>query len=186
MIWRRPGSAGGHWPEARNALNADMRERTLAALSRCGEDPDIRAVVLTGTGKGFCTGADLSGSRAATGTAAAPHPGGTRDAMRPSQRLIRALWDLEKPIVAAHHAACVGGGLEMSLSCDFRLAAKSARYSFPESKMGVLPASNGVSRLTRIVGTHWARWLIMANMIVDADKALIMGRALCEWIGWRQ
>src|SRR3546814_14509443 len=70
---------------------------------------------------------------------------------------------------------CVGGGLEMSLACDFRLAAKSAAYAFPEGKFGVLPASNGVSRLARIVGPHWARYLIMANLPADADKALIMG-----------
>jgi enoyl-CoA hydratase/carnithine racemase len=61
------------------------------------------------------------------------------------------------------------------LSCDFRLAAKSASYSFPEGKMGVLPASNGVSRLARIIGTHWTRYLIMANLPASADKALIMG-----------
>src|SRR3546814_16568721 len=63
----------------------------------------------------------------------------------------------------------------MSLSCDFRLAARSAAYAFPEGKFGVLPASNGVSRLARIVGPHWARYLIMANLPADADKALIMG-----------
>jgi enoyl-CoA hydratase len=82
---------------------------------------------------------------------------------------------IEKPIVAAHHAPCMGGGLEMSLSCDFRLAAKSARYAFPEGKFGVLPASNGVSRLARIVGTHWSRYLIMANLPADAERALTMG-----------
>jgi enoyl-CoA hydratase/carnithine racemase len=82
---------------------------------------------------------------------------------------------IEKPIVVAHHAPCVGGGLEMSLSCDFRLAAKSAHYSFPESRMGVLPASNGVSRLVRFVGTHWTRYMVMANKIVSADRALMMG-----------
>src|SRR5436190_19324712 len=67
-------------PEARNAMNAEMRELYLAALARCAEDADVRAVVLTGAGKGFCTGADLSGSRAATGAAAPPQPGATRDA----------------------------------------------------------------------------------------------------------
>jgi enoyl-CoA hydratase/carnithine racemase len=82
---------------------------------------------------------------------------------------------IEKPIVVAHHATCVGGGLELSLSCDFRLAAKSASYAFPEGKMGVLPASNGVSRLARVIGPHWARYLIMANIPADADRALIMG-----------
>lgn len=65
--------------------------------------------------------------------------------------------------------------MELSLSCDFRLAAKSAGYAFPEGKFGVLPASSGVSRLTRICGPHWARWLIMANKAADADKALTMG-----------
>jgi enoyl-CoA hydratase/carnithine racemase len=75
----------------------------------------------------------------------------------------------------------VGGGLELSLSCDFRLAAKSASYAFPEGKFGVLPASNGVSRLTRIVGTHWARYLIMANLPVAAEKALIMGLVHEVW-----
>jgi enoyl-CoA hydratase len=63
----------------------------------------------------------------------------------------------------------------MSLSCDFRLAAKSAKYSFPEGLFGVLPASNGVSRLTRICGPHWARYLVMANIIADAEEARIMG-----------
>jgi hypothetical protein len=77
-------------PEARNAMNAEMRQAYLDALARCAEDEAIRAVVLTATGKGFCTGADLSGSRAATGATGTPHPGATRDAMRPSQRVIRA------------------------------------------------------------------------------------------------
>ena len=92
---------------------------------------------------------------------------------------MRQVWDemeaIEKPIVVAHQGMCVGGGLEMSLSCDFRLAAKRTGSSFPEGKFGVLPATNGVSRLTRIVGPHWARLLIMANMIADSEDALRMG-----------
>jgi enoyl-CoA hydratase/carnithine racemase len=81
----------------------------------------------------------------------------------------------EKPIVVAHHAICLGGGLELSLSCDFRLAAAGARYGFPEAKLGMIPATGGVSRLTRLVGPHWARWMIMANQQVDAAQALSMG-----------
>jgi enoyl-CoA hydratase/carnithine racemase len=77
--------------------------------------------------------------------------------------------------VVAHHATCIGGGLELSLSCDFRLAAASAQYGFPENKHGVIPASNGVSRLTRICGSHWARWLIMAGQSVSAAEAWNMG-----------
>ena len=90
-------------------------------------------------------------------------------------RIYDEMEHIEKPIVCAIHATCVGGGLEMALSCDFRLAAQSAQFAFPEGLFGVLPASNGVSRLTRICGPHWARWLIMANQKADADRALIMG-----------
>ena len=92
---------------------------------------------------------------------------------------MRRIWDemehIEKPFVVAHQGTCVGGSLEMSMSCDFRLAAESASYAFPEGRFGVLPATNGVSRLTRIVGAHWARLLIMANLPVDAREAWNMG-----------
>src|SRR3989442_12908671 len=84
-------------PEARNAMNAEMRQLYLDALARSAENAAIRAVVLTGTGKGFCTGADLSGARAATGAPPPADPGATRDAMRPSQRVFRAPWELRSP-----------------------------------------------------------------------------------------
>jgi enoyl-CoA hydratase/carnithine racemase len=164
-------------PEKLNALSRQVMELFEAALHRFRDTPSLKVMLIRATGRYFCAGADLhsGGER--------PPPFRTGSAIRENHRLrlngMHRIYDemehIEKPIVVAHHATCVGGGLELSLSCDFRLAAKSARYSFPESKMGVLPASNGVSRLTRIVGTHWARWLIMANKIADADKALIMG-----------
>src|SRR5213593_762751 len=109
-------------PEARNAMNADMRRAYFDALERCAVEPAIRAVVLTGLGKGFCTGADLSGSRAVTDAAAPAHPGGTRDAMGPSQRVIRALWDLEKPIVAAVNGVAAGLGAHLAYACDLVIA----------------------------------------------------------------
>jgi enoyl-CoA hydratase len=89
--------------------------------------------------------------------------------------LFDELESVEKPIVAAHQGPCLGGGLEISLSCDFRLAAKSARYGLPEIDIGALPGSGGVSRLTRIAGPHWARWLVMAGEQVDSDQAQQMG-----------
>src|SRR5438552_15876784 len=88
-------------PEARNAMNAEMRQAFLDALARAADEPEVRAVVLTGAGKAFCTGADLSGSRAATGAAAPPTAGDTRRAMPPIQRVLRPPWDLEKPTLAA-------------------------------------------------------------------------------------
>src|SRR5215470_6165763 len=165
-------------PEKLNALSGQTMQLFEKAVHHFRDTPALKVMLIRATGRYFCAGADmLSGdpegsSRARTAT-------GIRETHRLKlhgmQRIYNEMEAIEKPFVVAHHATCVGGGLELSLSCDFRLAAKSARYSFPEGKFGVLPASNGVSRLTRIVGTHWARYLVMANLAVDAERALIMG-----------
>jgi enoyl-CoA hydratase/carnithine racemase len=90
-------------------------------------------------------------------------------------RLFDEFEAVEKPIVVAHQGHCFGGGLELSLSCDFRLAARSATYRLPEIDIGTLPGSGGVSRLVRVAGPHWARWLVMAGETVSADDAVTMG-----------
>src|SRR5262245_64604143 len=133
-------------------MSPEMREGYLAALARCAEDPDVRAVVLTGAGKGFCTGADLSGSRAATGAAGPAHPGATRDAMRPSQRVIRALWDLEKPIVAAVNGVAAGLGAHLAYACDLVLAADDARFIEVFVRRGIAVDAGGAFLLPRHVG----------------------------------
>jgi enoyl-CoA hydratase len=171
-------------PEKLNALGGALMKLFIAAVHHFRDTPELKVMLIRATGRYFCAGADmLSGDPEGSGKA------NTATAIRETHRLklngMQRTYDemesIEKPFVVAHHATCVGGGLEMSLSCDFRLAAKSARYSFPEGKFGVLPASNGVSRLTRIVGTHWARYLIMANLPVDADRALTMGLVHEVW-----
>jgi len=164
-------------PEKLNALSAQTMSLFEAAVHRFRDTPALKVMLVRATGRYFCSGADLrSGGEAPT---AAPSASAIRENHRlrlhGMQRIYDEMEAIEKPFVVAHQATCVGGGLELSLSCDFRLAAKSARYSFPEGKMGVLPASNGVSRLTRLVGTHWARYIIMANLPVDADRALMIG-----------
>jgi enoyl-CoA hydratase/carnithine racemase len=164
-------------PDKLNAITAQMMGLFEQALYRFRDTPELKVMLIRSTGRYFCSGADLKsggGARefARTGTAVRENH---RLQLHGMHRIYDEMEHIEKPIVAAHHSTCVGGGLEMSLSCDFRLAAKSASYSFPEGLFGVLPASNGVSRLTRICGTHWARWLIMANKPASADKALIMG-----------
>lgn len=165
-------------PEKLNAIDGETMELFEEALLRFRDTPEIKVMLIRATGRFFCSGADLRGgqrneipqSRTARGI---------RENHRLNLNGMHRIWDemehIEKPIVVAHHAMCVGGGLEMSMSCDFRLASKSAGYAFPEGLFGVLPASNGVSRLTRLCGPHWARWLIMANKPVSADLALTMG-----------
>src|SRR5256886_3881864 len=162
-------------PEARNAMNAEMRQAYLDALARCGEDTEIRAVVLTATGKGFCTGADLSGSRAATGVAGPPHPGATRDAMRPSQRVIRALWDLEKPIVAAVNGVAAGLGAHLAYACDLVLAADDARFIEVFVRRGIALDAGGAFLLPRHVGLHKAKELVFLGDELSAADAERLG-----------
>ncbi len=166
-------------PEKLNVLDGEIFSLFEAALHRFRDSPDLKVMLIRATGRYFCAGADLISKGSVDGSSL----GRTGSAIREHHRLrlngMRRIYDemesVEKPIVVAHQAICMGGGLELSLSCDFRLAAASAGYAFPEAKIGVLPASNGVSRLTRIVGTHWARYLIMANLPVGAEKAMLMG-----------
>jgi enoyl-CoA hydratase/carnithine racemase len=171
-------------PEKLNALNGEMMRLFEAALHRFRDTPALKVMLIRANGRYFCAGADMRGG-AEDGSGRATTASGIRESHRLKLNGMHRIYDemeaMEKPLVVAHHAACVGGGLELSLSCDFRLAAKSASYAFPEGKFGVLPASNGVSRLTRIVGTHWARYLIMANRPADADRALIMGLVHEVW-----
>jgi len=162
-------------PEARNAMNPEMREGYLAALARCGEDPDIRAVVLTGTGKGFCTGADLSGSRAATGATGPAHPGATRAAMQPSQRVIRALWDLEKPIIAGVNGVAAGLGAHLVYACDLVIAADDARFIEVFVRRGIALDAGGGFLLPRHVGLHKAKELVFFGDELSAADAERLG-----------
>lgn len=163
-------------PDKLNALNRATLDGIRQAVSDLADQAELRVLLIRGTGRYFCAGADLSDSPM-------PEMNGSSSRVRTHYRkelagmlaLYQEMEAVEKPIVVAHHATCMGGGLEMSMSCDFRLAAQSARYVFPEASFGSLPATGGVSRLTRLVGPHWARWLIMANLPVDAHKALTMG-----------
>ena len=163
-------------PDKLNALSAELMGLFEQALHRFRDTPAFKVMLVRGNGRYFCAGADLrGGERPAAASSASSIRENHRLRLHGMHRIYDEMEAIEKPIVVAHHATCMGGGLELSLSCDFRLAAKSARYAFPEGKLGVIPASNGVSRLTRIVGTHWARYLIMAGLPVDADRALTMG-----------
>lgn len=163
-------------PDKLNAISKDMLQSFEQALIRFRDSVDVKVMLIRAVGRYFSAGADLveDGGNSPLDTGVA-----IRELHRLKLNGMQRLWDemehIEKPIVVAHHATCVGGGLELSLSCDFRLASEQARYSFPEGKFGVLPASNGVSRLVRIVGAHWARYLVMGGFIADAQKAMHMG-----------
>jgi enoyl-CoA hydratase/carnithine racemase len=163
-------------PDKLNAMNGPMMSSFEHTLHAFRDDPALRVLLVRATGRFFSAGADLR-----EGSPPSASAGGSelremhRRGLNGMHRIYDEMEAIEKPIVVAHQAKCLGGGLELSLSCDFRLAASGATYGFPEGLFGMIPASNGVSRLTRIVGTHWARYLIMANREVRADRALAIG-----------
>jgi enoyl-CoA hydratase len=161
-------------PDKFNAFTRDMLAALAAALETYGDDSELRVLLIRAEGKYFTAGMDV------TALGATPEGEGP-SAFRRRYRNVawHDLWDafeaLEKPIVVAHQGPCVGAGLEMSLSCDFRLASDAAHYSLPELNMGMIPGSGGTSRLVRTVGGALARWMIMAGQKVGAEQALTAG-----------
>lgn len=152
-------------PEARNALNEDLRRALREALNAAEADSEARCVLLTGEGPDFCAGADIKqlGQRTMLGSAWA------------ADRLDTLVESLSKPVVAALHGNTLGGGFELSLACTMRLAASDLRVGLPEIKLGVFPALGATQRLPRIIGEAIALDLILTGRTIDADQALRWG-----------
>jgi enoyl-CoA hydratase/carnithine racemase len=160
-------------PEKYNAISDGMLEGLRGAIDTFTSRRDLRVMLLCAVGKYFTAGVEINPD------ISPDVAGSTLDGRTWYRRKFHALFDafeaVEKPVVAAHQGPCLGGGLELSLSCDFRLAAKSVRYGLPEIDIGALPGSGGISRLTRIAGPHWTRWLVMAGEQVTSDEAKHIG-----------
>jgi 2-(1,2-epoxy-1,2-dihydrophenyl)acetyl-CoA isomerase len=164
-------------PEARNAIDDAMREALFAALARVADDPEIRAAVLTATGDAFCPGADLRSGRK---DAPAPlHPGAARALMkRNSQRLIRTILELEKPIVAAVNGVAAGMGAHLALACDLVIMASEARFIEVFVRRGLAVDAAGAFLLSRLVGLLKAKELVLLGDDLPAEEALRLG--LCN------
>jgi enoyl-CoA hydratase/carnithine racemase len=154
-------------PDKRNAINDGMRAELTAAFAAFDADPSVRVVVLTGAGSAFCAGGDLSAS---------PSP----DPQRP--RIVEPLDQFSKPVIAAINGVAFGGGLELALACDLRIAATGARFALPEVRIGSLPGSGGTQRLPAVVGPSLAAQMILTGEPIDAARALAAGLVteLCE------
>ena len=164
-------------PPARNAVDDAMREALLAAFARVADDPAIRAAVLTGAGEAFCAGADLWGGRNAAPDP--PHPGAPRLTMkRNSQRLIRTILELEKPIVAAVNGVAAGMGAHIALACDLVIMAAEARLIEVFARRGIAVDSAGAFLLSRLVGLLKAKELVLLGDDLPAEEALRIG--LCN------
>ncbi|MFE9565653.1 enoyl-CoA hydratase/isomerase family protein [Streptomyces sp. NPDC006487] len=160
-------------PEAMNAVTWDQRERVIGLLAEASADPDVRAVVITATGKGFCAGADLRGSPAA------PAERVVGDVARMirlgAQRLITAVLDCEKPVIAAVNGTAAGIGAHLALACDLVIAAEPARFIEVFVRRGLVPDGGGAYLLPRLVGPQKAKELMFFGDAVPAAEAERLG-----------
>lgn len=154
-------------PEQRNAVNAEMRDELIGVLTDARTNAAVRALVLTATGKGFCTGADLSGPRAQAPTG----PGAGRELMKgSSQRLIRALWDLEKPVVAAVNGVAAGLGSHLAFASDFVIASAEARFIEVFVRRGIAVDAAGAFLLPRLIGLQKAKQMVFFGDDMSAEE----------------
>jgi enoyl-CoA hydratase/3-hydroxyacyl-CoA dehydrogenase len=148
-----------------NAVGAKIIETLWDELEGLGDD--VRAVVLRGSGdRAFSAGADISG-----------FVGGDDDGGRPAgiQPVADLIEQTAVPMVAAIHGYCLGGGLEIALACDFRIATRDAQLGFPEVNLGLLPGGGGTQRAPRLIGPGRARWLTMSGERIPAETAEAWG-----------
>jgi 2-(1,2-epoxy-1,2-dihydrophenyl)acetyl-CoA isomerase len=160
-------------PDARNALNDSVRAGLDAALARirAGAGDEVRAVVLTGAGGAFCAGGDIN-----TLSALAEKPAAAmRQRMRDAQARVRALVDLDLPVIAAVDGAAAGAGFSLALACDFILASPRARFVMSFGRIGLVPDWGAFYLLPRIVGLQKAKELVFSARSVDAAEAMALG-----------
>lgn len=158
-------------PDSLNSWNAKMRGEMKTAVDQFAADDDLRVLVITGTGRGFSAGEDVRGMEDLSSISTR----GFRRVVRAFHDIFDELEAMEVPVIAAINGVAAGGGLEMALSCDFRIAADDARMGFPENKVGLIPGSGGCSRLVKLVGPARAKRLVMTGKIVTASEALALG-----------
>jgi enoyl-CoA hydratase len=155
-------------PEKLNALNADVRGRLKTLFAELEDDDDVRAVVIHGSGeKAFVAGADITEFASRT-------PDEQREVYR-QPRIYEAVADFPKPVIAALHGFCIGGGSELALACDIRIADRTTRISQAEIRIGLIPGGGGTQRLARLVGRGWATIISLTGDFVEAEEALRIG-----------
>jgi enoyl-CoA hydratase/carnithine racemase len=158
-------------PEKLNAFDERMIREIRAAVWQAGFDDAIRVLVITGAGRGFCAGRDILGLDFENNLPSAQY----RAYVRANHEMFDDMEALEKPVIAAVNGICAGGGVEMAVACDFRMAARGAEFLLPENQLGVLPASGACSRMVQMIGIGRLKEMVMAALPVTADEAQRIG-----------
>ena len=155
-------------PQVLNAYNIQMRDDFAEALDAAQADPEVQSLMITGQGRAFCAGADLTEFGTAPSQAAARRVRWERDVWG-------QLLGLSKPVLAAVHGHCIGSGLEIALLCDIRIAAAGTVFALPEVQLGMIPAAGGTQTLPRNVRQSPALEIMLTGRRLDAQEALNLG-----------
>ena len=153
-------------PEAKNALNTQVRKLLAEAIAQQVDNVDIRVIVLTGGDDVFAAGADLTELAEASSLDLY---------LRRTERYLQTIANCPKPIIAAVNGFALGGGCELAMHADIIIAGQSAQFGQPEIKVGIMPGAGGTQRLVRAVGKFQAMRMIMTGCLVSAEEALAMG-----------
>lgn len=154
-------------PKAMNALNEEVLNEMYEAIVQF-EEGNEKVAMITGTGKAFVAGADIQAMSSMDNLKA-------QELAILGHKLMNKIEACEKPVIAAINGFALGGGLELAMSCDFRLASGAAKFGQPEISLGIIPGFSGTQRLTKLVGTGMASYMIMTGEMIDAKRALEIG-----------
>lgn len=155
-------------PKALNALNSQTLKELYEIIDNVAEDEGIRVIIITGEGKAFVAGADISEMRGLTAIE------GKKFGLLGNE-VFRKLEKVNKPVIAAVNGFALGGGCELAMACDIRIASHKAKFAQPEAGLGITPGFGGTQRLARIVGEGRAKELIYTCSMIDAEEAYRIG-----------
>lgn len=158
-------------PQAMNALNVNVLDELQIIFNTISKDDTVKCVVVTGEGKAFVAGADIAAMSEMTAVEG-------REMMKKGHDVMNLMESIEKPIIAAVNGFALGGGCELAMACDFRIASEKAKFGQPEVSLGIIPGFGGTQRLPRLVGKSRGKMLIMTGDIVSAKEAFEIG--LCD------
>jgi len=155
-------------PGALNALNEALLDELIEVFINVKNNLEVKAIILTGKGKAFVSGADIAEMNELT-------PVEGRALMMKGHSVMNLIEGMEKPVIAAINGFTLGGGCELAMACDIRISSEKAKFGQPEVNLGIIPGFGGTQRLTRLVGKGMAKYLIMTAEIISADEALRIG-----------
>ena len=162
-------------PDRLNALNGQLFSELTQVISEVERDSECVSVIITGAGRGFCAGADIKEMAAPGGRRPSDGSRGSRGSGSTRFSLYNRLEELGKPVIAAINGPCNGGGMEIALCCDFRLASEVASFGLGEVKLGVIPLAGGTARLPRLIGSARAKEFLYFGNTVPAAEAYRIG-----------